>query len=255
MESSEQRPPDNAPHDETVSEPDASPLSSTGDDVGETDSRAAQRPGEGASPRPPRSRRSPPRSGGALVGTIVFVLVAILTIFAIGAGGIGVLLMIFLATSWPLAAPGILLYVIAICLPAALTIWMRKRSGGESGAFQLPGPLLFAAGAAGAIVLGQLFQVGRVSLLVLLTFWLAAALPPLAALALASQRLPNVTTWRRAIFGLVTGSLLSTTSVLLLGGIVTAAAYAVVLPLREIVAHVAASPGAEKLFFSPALAA
>ena len=40
----------------------------------------------------------------------------------------------------------------------------------------MPGPLLFAAGAAGAIGLGQLFQVGRVSLLVLLTFWLAAAL-------------------------------------------------------------------------------
>src|SRR3954452_19182654 len=144
----------------------------------------------GTAPRPPSSRRSPPKSGAALVGTIVFVLVAILTIFAIGAGGIGVLLMIFLATSWPLAAPGILLYVVAICLPAGLTIWMRKRSGGESGAFQLPGPLLFAAGAAGAIGLGQLFQVGRVSLLVLLTFWLAAALPPLAALALASQRLP-----------------------------------------------------------------
>src|SRR4051794_20823421 len=209
MESSEQRPPENAPDDETVRESDAAP-------------------------RPPGSRRSSPRGGAALIGTIVFVLVAILTIFAIGVGGIGVLLMLFLATSWPLAAPGILLYVIAICLPAGLVIWMRKRSGGESAAFQLPGPLLFAAGAAGAVGLGQLFQVGRVSLLVLLTFWLAAALPPLATLALASQRLGTVTTWRRAVFGLVIGSLVSTTSVLLLGGIVTAAAYAVVLPLREI---------------------
>jgi RsiW-degrading membrane proteinase PrsW (M82 family) len=39
-----------------------------------------------------------------------------------------------------------------------------------------------------------------------------------------------------------------------LGGIVTAVAYAVVLPLRAVVAHVAASPGLERLFFSPALA-
>src|SRR3954470_23232680 len=148
MASSEQRPPDSPPPgDEHVHESDVSPLPRTGDDVGAADVRAAQRVGaadvraaqrlgEGASPRPPSSRRPSPRSGAALVGTIVFVLVAILTIFAIGAGGIGVLLMIFLATSRPLAAPGILLYVVAICLPAGLVIWMRKRSGRESGAFR-----------------------------------------------------------------------------------------------------------------------
>src|SRR6185503_19974838 len=57
-----------------------------------------------------------------------------------------------------------------------------------------------------------------------------------------------------AIFGLLVGSLLSTTLTLLLGGIVTAVAYSVVLPFRAVVAHVAASPGLERLFFSPALA-
>jgi hypothetical protein len=52
----------------------------------------------------------------------------------------------------------------------------------------------------------------------------------------------------------VIGSLLSTTLTLLLGGAVTLAAYAIVLPLREIVSHVLATPSAERLFFSPALA-
>lgn len=208
-----------------------------------------------AQPSRPARHRPPSQGGAALIGTILFVLVAIGTIFAIGLGGIGVLLILFLEVGWPFAAPGILLYVVAVCLPVGLTIWIRKRSGSESGTFRMPGPLPIAAGAAAAIGLGQVFQLGRVPFLILIFFWLAAALPPLAALALASQRLGPVTTWRRALFGLVCGSLFSTTATLLVGGIVTAAAYAVVLPLREIVAHVMATPGAEKLFFSPALAA
>jgi hypothetical protein len=117
-----------------------------------------------------------------------------------------------------------------------------------------PGPLPFAAGAAAAIVLGPVALFGRISPLVLLTFWRAAALPPLVPLALASRRLPGATTWRRAIFGLGVGGLLSTTLTLLLGGGVALAAYALVLPLRGIIAGVMASPDLERLFYSPALA-
>jgi RsiW-degrading membrane proteinase PrsW (M82 family) len=205
------------------------------------------RPGQPAHPRPTPS-------AGAVLGTIVFVLAVIATVFAMGLGGIGVLLMLVFAASWPLAAPGILLYVVAVCLPVGLAIWLRHRSGIASGPFRTLGPIPIAAGAAAAIGIGQVFQLGRVPFLVLIFFWLAAALPPLAALALAAQRLGAVTTWRRALFGLVCGSLVSTTATLLLGGLVTAAAYAIVLPLREIVAHVMATPDAERLFFSPALA-
>src|SRR3954466_16335495 len=81
----------------------------------------------------PRDRRRPPHRGAAsLIGTLLFVLCGILAVFAIGAGGIGLLLMLIFEAAWPLAAPGILLYVIAICLPAGLVIWMRKRSGSAS---------------------------------------------------------------------------------------------------------------------------
>jgi RsiW-degrading membrane proteinase PrsW (M82 family) len=209
-------------------------------------------PDDEQSPRP--SRRPPERGGRGAIGTLVFVLAAILMIFTMGVGGLGVLLMLVFAAAWPLAAPGILLYVVAICLPAGLAIWIAHRAGKESSPLRLPGPLPIAAGAAAAIVLGQIAQFSRLTPLILVCFWLAAALPPLAALALASGRLSGATTWRRGLFGLVIGSLISTTATLVLGGAVTLAAYAVILPLRQIVAHVLASPGAERLFFSPALA-
>lgn len=205
-------------------------------------------------PSPNLARRRPEGGGRALLGTLIFIVAAILMIFAIGLGGLGLLLMLVLRAAWPLAAPAILLYVVAICLPAALTIWIAHRADKESRPIRLPGPLPIAAGAAAAIVLGQVAQFGRISPLILACFWLAAALPPLASLALASGRLDGATTWRRALFGLVIGSLVSTTVTLLLGGVVTLAAYAVVLPVRQIVAHVLATPGAERLFFSPALA-
>lgn len=205
---------------------------------------------------PPSPPRRPPERGGlkALLGTLLFILGAIGIVFTIGIGGMGVLLMLFLAASWPLAAPGILLFVVAICLPAGLVIWGAHRAGKVSRPLRLPGPLPIAAGAAAAIVLGQIAQYGRITPLILICFWLAAALPPLVSVALAAGRLGGATTWRRALFGLVVGSLFSTTLTLLLAGVVTLAAYAVVLPLRQIVAHVLASPGAERLFFSPALA-
>jgi RsiW-degrading membrane proteinase PrsW (M82 family) len=196
--------------------------------------------------------RQPPT--GAIVGTILFVLVVIAAIFASGLGGIGLLILLFVAeSSIPLAAPGILLLVL-ICLPLILIAWGKRRSGRVSRSFRLPGPLPIAAAVAAAIVLGQLARVGEIWPLTLLTFWLAAALPPIVPLALASRRLVRRTTWRRAIFALSVGGLLSTSLTLLLGGIVTAVAYALVLPLRQVVAQVVASPDLERLFFSPALA-
>jgi RsiW-degrading membrane proteinase PrsW (M82 family) len=87
----------------------------------------------------------------------------------------------------------------------------------------------------------------------LLTFLLAAACRDRVAGAGKSPP-PGVTTWRRAIFGLCIGGLLSTTLTLLLSGGVGLVAYALILPLRQIVARVAASPDLERLFFSPALA-
>src|SRR5262249_39270361 len=172
---------------------------------------------EPSHPTPPG--RHPDRGGPPVLGTLIFVLAVIGTIFTIGIGGLGFLLMLVFEFGWPLAAPGILLYVIAICLPAGLAIWAGHRGGRESRPLRLLGPLPIAAGAAAAIALGQIAQFGRMSLLVLICFWLAAALPPLAAFALASGRLGAVTTWRRGIFGLVIGSLVSTTLTLMLGGL------------------------------------
>jgi RsiW-degrading membrane proteinase PrsW (M82 family) len=118
----------------------------------------------------------------------------------------------------------------------------------------LPGPLPIAASAAATIVLGQIALLSRSSALTLVTFALAAGLPPLVPLAFASRRLAGATTWRRTLFGFCVGGLLSTTLTLLLGGFVGLAAYALILPLRQVVSQVVASPDLERLFFSRALA-
>src|SRR3954451_8967725 len=111
-------------------------------------------------PSPGPGRRPPGGGGRALVGTLLFVLAVIVAAFTIGLGGLGVLLLLAFQVAWPLAAPGILLYVVAICLPAGLAIWAGHRAGRPSRPFRLPGPLPLAAGAAAAIVLGQIAQVG-----------------------------------------------------------------------------------------------
>jgi hypothetical protein len=187
-----------------------------------------------------------------VLGVLAAMFVGLLAVVVVGLSGIGFLLLLILE-DLPFAVPGILLFAMLICLPAGLIAWGRRRMGATSGPLRLPGPLPLAAGAAAAIVLGQLAQLSRVSSVAMVCFWLAAGLPPLVAVALASRRLPGATTWRRAIFGLVVGGLGSTTLTLLVGGVVSLAAFAVVLPLRELVSRAVASPDLERLFFSPAL--
>jgi RsiW-degrading membrane proteinase PrsW (M82 family) len=132
--------------------------------------------------------------------------------------------------------------------------------------------------AVAALAIGQLAIVLRLWPLYWLAFVPAAALPPLTALALAAQRIgPGHsrfehggladgvvgssgggggvgTTWRRALGGLLTGSLLSTTLAVLLSGLVALLAYVLIMPLRELTAALLASPSLERLFYSPALA-
>src|SRR5690349_950026 len=97
-------------------------------------------PDDEPSPSGP-ARRSPERGEKALLGTLIFIIAVVLMIFSIGIGGLGLLLMLVFAAAWPLAAPGILLYVVAFCLPASLTIWIAHRAGKESSPLRLPGPL------------------------------------------------------------------------------------------------------------------
>src|SRR3954447_14423839 len=119
---------------------------------------ASEKPPEQTSEQPPEQPRPPTRSSGSVVGTVVFVLTAIVTVFAIGMGGLGVLVLLVLDAAWPLAAPAILLYVVAICLPAGLVVWMQRRSGRDSRPLRLPGPLPIAVGAAAAGGAGAVAQ-------------------------------------------------------------------------------------------------
>ena len=148
--------------------------------------------------------------------------------------------------------PGFALYVLGLCA-LGLVQWSRRASGQPSGPVRLPSAWWLGGGAVLAIALGQALLVTGSAPLFWPCFVLAAALPPLAALSLATQRLGGVTTWRRALAGLLSGSLLATQLAVLLGAAVSLLAYALVLPLRDLVAHVLASTSLEELFYSPAL--
>ncbi|MHB1133522.1 MAG: PrsW family glutamic-type intramembrane protease [Chloroflexota bacterium] len=141
------------------------------------------------------------------------------------------------------------------CGWAALTQWRAHNLGLSSGPLRLPAPLWFGAVTLGGLGLGQAMTGGRFWTGMMLVFPVVAAAPPLAALALAARRLPELTTWRRALAGLVTGAALSTHLTILLTAGLSALAYALVLPLRDAVAWMVASPSLEKLFYSPALVA
>ncbi|MBI4497028.1 MAG: PrsW family intramembrane metalloprotease [Chloroflexi bacterium] len=152
-----------------------------------------------------------------------------------------------------LLLPGILIYVLFICVPVGLYHAFRKVAGAPSGVFRLPGAIWFGVGTVVALTLGQAALLTESGWIFWLFFLMAAALPPLTALALAAHRLGTVTTWRRVMAGVLSGSLLSTQLTLLLGVLVSILAYLLVLPLREVVAHLLASKSLEDLFYSPAL--
>ncbi len=156
-----------------------------------------------------------------------------------------------------LFVPGFALYVFAICLPAGLYHAAQKIGRAPSGAFRLPSVLWLGAGAVAAIAIGHVL-LGASGSRSPFVFWfffiLSAALPPLAALALAGQRLGYATSWRRLAAGWLSGSLLSTHLTILLGAGMSLLAYLLVLPLRELAAAALASPSLERLFYSPTLA-
>jgi RsiW-degrading membrane proteinase PrsW (M82 family) len=149
--------------------------------------------------------------------------------------------------------PGIALYVFGLCVPLGLFQWLNRSSGNQSGPFRLPGVLWVGGGAIAAAGIGQIMLVTHTADFYWLVFVLAAALPPLTAVALASQRLGGVTTWRRMSAGLLAGSFLGPTIALFLTGLVTVLVVLLILPLRELLAQMIASEPIERLFFSPML--
>jgi RsiW-degrading membrane proteinase PrsW (M82 family) len=119
--------------------------------------------------------------------------------------------------------------------------------------FRLPGVGWLAAGTVVAIAIGQVTPARQASPLFWLCFPLAAALPPLAALAVAGRRLGYAATWNRVMGGILAGGLLSTSLTIVLGGMVSLVAYLLILPLREVVARAIGSTSLEALFYSPTL--
>ena len=112
--------------------------------------------------------------------------------------------------------PGFALYVLGVCVPLGLVQFFRWRGRRPSGPFRLPRPVLAGRRGRDRHRARQALLVAHVAVLFWLMFILAAALPPLAAVALAGQRMGVVTTWRRALAGLLAGSLLSTHLTILL---------------------------------------
>jgi RsiW-degrading membrane proteinase PrsW (M82 family) len=149
--------------------------------------------------------------------------------------------------------PAIAIYIVGFCLPVGLVHGYRQAAGVPSRPFKMAGPVPLAIGALLAIGVGQVFLHGEESVVFWATFILAAALPPLVALAIAAQRLPGITSWRRIMAGIVSGSLLSTHLAVLLTAGVSLVAYALIVPLRDTWAHVISSTKLEHLFYSPAL--
>jgi RsiW-degrading membrane proteinase PrsW (M82 family) len=191
---------------------------------------------------------------GKLILALAVALVGIVLLVSLPLGAFRLLSFLFRELDMLLFIPGFLVYVLFFCGPVGLVQWSRKSRGVQSCALRLASAGWLAVGAAVAIVVGQWLLISKTYVLFWPAFVLAAALPPLAALALANQRLGSITTWRHALAGVLSGSLISTHLTILLGAGVSLLGYLLVLPLRELVAHVVASPSLERLFFSPMLA-
>jgi RsiW-degrading membrane proteinase PrsW (M82 family) len=169
---------------------------------------------------------------------------------------LGFLYLLSFASEWVdllIFVPGFALYVLGFCVPVGLVQFSRWHARRPSSPLRLPGALWLGNAAVASIIAGYLFLATGVSVLFWAMFVLGAALPPLTALGLAVQRI-GATTWRRALAGVLSGSLLSTHLTILLTVAVSLLAYALLVPLRELTARILASPDLERLFYSPALA-
>jgi hypothetical protein len=147
-----------------------------------------------------------------LVAALLLLVAAFLLAAALLLGlSAGVFFLVSLVSRWVELVsfvPGFALYVLSLCA-LGLVQWSRRTSGQPSSPVRLPSAWWLGGGAVLAIALGHALLVTGSALLFWLCFVLAAALPPLAALSLAAQRLGEVTTWRRALAGLVSGSFLA----------------------------------------------
>jgi RsiW-degrading membrane proteinase PrsW (M82 family) len=192
------------------------------------------------------------------VWRFILVLVAIPVVVALVVGlPLGFVYLLSFASEWVellIFVPGFAMYVLGFCVPVGLVQFTRWQAGRPSTPFRLPGSLWLATAAVASIGVGYGLLSAGVAVLFWPVFVLAAALPPLTALGLALQRIGTLTTWRRALAGVLSGSLLSTYLTILLTVAVSLLAYALLLPLREVTANLLASPDLERLFYSPVLA-
>jgi RsiW-degrading membrane proteinase PrsW (M82 family) len=193
------------------------------------------------------------KTAGKPLLVVVLALVGLALLASLPYALYSLLFFIFREVSLLTFVPGMLLYLFLFCVPLGLIQWRRWADRHPSESLRLPPAALLAGVAVAAILVGQLFKAGGVAPLFWPCFLLAAGLPPLVALAFASQRLGHVTTWRRALAGLLAGSLLSTHLTILLSAGVGLLAYTLVLPLRQLMAELIASKSLERMFFSPAL--
>lgn len=191
------------------------------------------------------------RTTGKILLGLAALPVAAALLSGIPLGAYALVSFLFKEAMFGFFVPAFAIYTFGVCGALGAYHLARRASGAASGRFSMPGVVWLAGGAVAAILVGQVLLAGRNASFFWLFFLMAAALPPLAALALANQRLGPVTTWRRTAAGIVSGSVLSTHIAILLGGSVSILVYSLVQPLRDIVAHAVASSNLERMFYSP----
>ncbi|MFQ5811723.1 MAG: HEAT repeat domain-containing protein [Anaerolineae bacterium] len=129
--------------------------------------------------------------------------------------------------------------------------WVRVRQGKPSSPTRMPGAIWFAVAFLAVLALGHLHLLGEaVPVSFGLFFLLGAAIPPLATVAVGIQRLAIPVSWRQFAVGLVSGSILSVNLALLLEALLPALLFALVIPLRDVIAGLLQSDTLEELFFS-----
>ncbi|MFN8471221.1 MAG: hypothetical protein U0822_03300 [Anaerolineae bacterium] len=96
---------------------------------------------------------------------------------------------------WLPAAASLGVYLVGFCVPVMIYVLGTGGNLAQQRAFRLPSWVWFAVGAPVAIALGQYILLARADLIFWLPGILAAACAPLAAVALAAQRLNYPTSW------------------------------------------------------------